>query len=650
MNSVKKSRRIFMNKPEYAEDEPGKEMIMLGNEAIARGILEGGAIVATAYPGTPSSEIIETLSKMYPYHPHLKLELSINEKVAMEGAYGGSLSDLRSVAIMKHVGLNVASDAFMTACYTGARGGLVTLTADDPNCYSSQNEQDNRFFGPHALVPVIEPSDPNEAKEMMKDAFELSEKHNSIILYRTTTRLNHGRGNVILGDIKSSSRPASFDRNPNKWVCVPSNSRVMRRELLARLEKFKEESNTYPFTSLKLSEEKVNGKKLGFISAGIPYSHLLDALNYFNIADKVSILKIGMVYPPPRKLITQLLENCDEIIVVEELEPFIENLVKQIAFDAKIQKAVHGKDTFPIPGEFPVGLYLEKVAHFAGIEYKTEELPESDIILPPRLPLLCPGCSHRSTYWALKKVEQKLKINTFKSGDIGCYTLGVYRPLESLNAQICMGSSIGVGNALSKFQNEKEPVVAIIGDSTFFHSGVSGLINAVYNQNDFLVIIFDNRSTSMTGMQPNPGTGMKITDEPGTRVILENLVKGCGVPDENIWIEDSNDTPKMIEKLQEALQAKGIRVFISRHVCSLLEIGQWKREGKKVPVVKVDKEKCTGCMTCIRKFGCPAFVEIEVEENGKMKKKSSIDPEVCRGCGVCVIGVCPYDAIHFEEE
>jgi indolepyruvate ferredoxin oxidoreductase, alpha subunit len=635
-----------MIKPEFAEDEPGKEIIMLGNEAIARGILESGARVINAYPGTPSSEIIETLSKMYPYHPYLNIELSINEKVAMEGAYGGSLSDLRSVAIMKHVGLNVASDAFMTACYTGVRehGGLIVISADDPNCYSSQNEQDNRYFGPHALVPVIEPSSPQEAKEMMKDAFELSEKHNSIILYRTTTRLNHGRGNVILGDIKSSNYPASFDRNANKWVCVPSNSRVMRRELLARLEKFKEESNTYTFTSLKLSEERVNGKKLGFISAGIPYSHLMDALNQFNLVDKVSILKIGMVYPPPRKLITQLMENCDEIIVVEELEPFIENLVKQIAFDAKIQKPVYGKDTFPTPGEFPVGLYLEKVTHFAGIEYKTEELPESDITLPPRLPLLCPGCSHRSTYWALKKTEQKLKIKTFKSGDIGCYTLGVYKPLESLNAQICMGSSIGVGNALSKFQNKKEPVVAIIGDSTFFHSGVSGLINAVYNQNDFLIIILDNRSTAMTGSQPNPGTGMKITEEPGTRVILEDLVKGCGVPEKNIWVEDSNNLPKMIEKLEEAIQAKGVRVFISRHVCSLLEIRQWKQEKVVMPEVKVDIEKCIGCMICVRQFGCPALVEIDYEG----KKKSSIDPDVCRRCQVC-IDVCPYEAIYKVE-
>lgn len=643
-----------MNKPDYAEDAPGKEVILMGNEAIARGILEGGVIVGAAYPGTPSSEIIETLARMQKFHPHLNLELSINEKVAMEVAYGGALSDLRSVAIMKHVGLNVASDAFMTACYTGCRGGLVVITADDPNCYSSQNEQDNRYFGPHALIPVVEPSNPHEAKEMMKHAFEYSEKHNSIILYRTTTRLNHGRGNVILGDIKSSGRPASFEKNPNKWVCVPSNSRVMRRELLARLEKFSEESNTYPFTSLKLSTDKVNGKKLGFISAGVPYSHLLDALHNFDLIDKVSILKIGMVYPPPRKLITQLLEHCDEILVVEELEPFIENLVKQIAFDTKIQKPVHGKDTFPTPGEFTVGLYLENVAEFAGIDYKNEELPESDIALPPRLPLLCPGCSHRSTYWALKKVEQKLKIKTFKSGDIGCYTLGVYKPLQSLDAQICMGSSIGVGNALSKFQTEKEPVVAIIGDSTFFHSGVSGLINAVYNQNDLLVIIMDNRSTSMTGMQPNPGTGVTITESPGTRVILKDLVKGCGVLEENIWIEDANDTPKMLEKLEEAILArgKGVRVFIARHVCSLLEIGQWKKQGKKTPVVKVDPEKCVGCGTCILQFGCPAFrwIETETDSDGRKRKKSSIDPDICRGCGVCVIGVCPYGAIYFEEE
>ncbi|MBN2156000.1 MAG: indolepyruvate ferredoxin oxidoreductase subunit alpha [Candidatus Lokiarchaeota archaeon] len=633
-----------MNKPDYAEDSPGKELILMGNEAIARGILEGGAIIAVGYPGTPSSEILATLATMQKFHSHLMLEWSINEKVAMEVAYGGALSNLRSVAVMKHVGLNVASDAFMTACYTGVRGGLVVISADDPNCYSSQNEQDNRYFGPHALIPVIEPSSPQEAKNMIKDAFTFSEKHKTIVLFRTTTRLNHGRANVILGDIQKTETKPDFDRNPSKYVCVPSNSRRMRKELLQRLEKISEESDSYPFTSLTLSEKRINGKKFGFISAGIPYAHLMDALEYFKIAENVSILKIGMIYPPPKKLIQKLLENCDEILIVEELEPVIENFVKQIAYDSKITTIIHGKDVFPIAGEFPVKLYLEKTAAFIGKEFATQELLESDIELPPRLPLLCPGCSHRSTYWALKQAEKKLKINAFKSGDIGCYTLGVYKPLESLNAQICMGSSIGVANALSKVQTDKEPVVAIIGDSTFFHSGVSGLINAVYNQNNFLVIILDNQSTSMTGMQPNPGTGVKITEESGTKVILRDLVKGCGIPEENIWIEDSNNIPKMVEKLEEALQAKGIRVFISRHVCSLLEIREWKEQKVVMPEVKVDPEKCIGCMTCIRKFGCPALVEIEY--NGK--KKSSIDPSICRRCQVC-IDVCPYGAIYCEE-
>jgi len=633
-----------MIRPEYAEESPGKEVILLGNEAIARGILEGGAIIGAGYPGTPSSEILETLASIRKFYPHLMLEWSINEKVAMEIAYGGSISNLRSVAVMKHVGLNVASDAFMTACYTGARGGLVVISADDPNCYSSQNEQDNRYFGLHALIPVIEPSSPQEAKDMIKHAFHFSEKHNSIVLYRTTTRLNHGRGNVVLGDVQKININANFERNPDKYVCVPSNSRRMRKELIERLEKISQESDSYPFTSCILSNETIRGKKLGFISAGMPYSHLLDALDYLMIQSKVSVLKLGMIYPPPKKLILQLLKNCDEILIVEELEPVIENLVKIIAYDAKITIPIHGKDTFPLPGEFPAELYLEKLSDFVGLEYHSDKLSDSNIELPPRLPLLCPGCSHRSTYWALKQVEKKLKINTFKSGDIGCYTLGVYKPLESMNAQICMGSSIGIANALSKVQTKDEPVVAIIGDSTFFHSGVSGLINAVYNQNEFLVIILDNRSTSMTGMQPNPGTGVKITEEPGTRIMLKDLVKGCGVPEENIWIEDSNNTPKMIEKLEEAIQAKGIRVFISRHVCSLLEIGQWKQQKYIPPVVKVNIEKCIGCMTCIRKFGCPAL--IETEYNGK--KKSSIDPTICRSCKVC-IDVCPYGSIYCEE-
>ena len=632
-----------MNKPEFAEDQQGKKVVMLGNEAIARGILEAGVIVGAGYPGTPSSEILSTLAEMNKYYPHLKLEWSINEKVGFETAYGASMCEARAVACMKHVGVNVASDAFMTACYAGARGGMVLVSADDPNCYSSQNEQDNRFFGLHALVPVFEPSSPQEAKNMMRYAFEFSERFQSLVLYRTTTRLNHGRGDVQLGNIMKVERDYSFDWDRSRWVCLPSHSRILRVRLLERLEDITDFADEFPFNSLKISEEKLNGIRYGFVAAGVPYSQLLDALEHFNIKNQVSILKLGLVYPPPKKLIKKFFAAVDEILVIEELEPFIENILKQLAYEEDLSKEVkiHGKDYFPQNGEFPAEIYLENISNFIGLHYKRNKVPDNMLIIPPRLPILCPGCSHRASFYAIKQVEKKMKTKFVNSSDIGCYTLAVYKPLEGLDTEVCMGGSIGLANGISKIQSDQNPVLAIIGDSTFFHSGIPALINAVYNQNDMLVVILDNHSTSMTGFQDNPGTGLKITKEPGTRVIIEDLVKGCGVKSENIWIEDSNDLNNLIEKFEEAVKAEGVRVFISRHTCSLVEMSEMRAKKINPPKVTIDPEKCIGCKICTNKFGCPALYFDDES------RKASIDPSSCRGCEVC-IDVCPQGAIFKE--
>lgn len=632
-----------MIKPYYAEDEPGKQVIMLGNEAIARGILESGTVIGAGYPGTPSSEILTTLAQMQNYFPHLKLEWSINEKVGFEVAYGGSMSNIRSVACMKHVGLNVASDAFMTACYAGARGGMVVISADDPNCFSSQNEQDNRYYGLHALVPVFEPSTPHEAKELIKYAFEFSEQYQSLVLFRTTTRLNHARADVILGEINKIKREEGFDWDRSRWVCLPSHSRILRIRLLERLEDISEFADDFPFNSLTISKEKINGTRYGFVSAGVPYAHLIDALRYFKIEDKVSILKLSMVYPPPRKLIKQLFDEVDEVLVIEELEPFLENILKQIAFEEGFSKElkIHGKNLFPQNGEFPAELFIENIANLIGLPYDKVPVPENMMIIPPRLPILCPGCSHRATFYAIKQVEKKMRTKFVNSSDIGCYTLAVYKPLEGLDTEICMGGSVGLANGISKVQSSENPVLAILGDSTFFHSGIPALINAVYNNNNILVVILDNRSTSMTGFQDNPGTGIKITNEPGTRIILEDLVKGCGVKPEHLWVEDANDLAKTTEKLEEAVKAKGVRVFISRHICSLLEMGQLKTNQIEPPTVCIDSEKCVGCMVCINRFGCPALLYSEDD------KKVCVDQDTCRGCKVC-LEVCPQEAIYEE--
>ena len=632
-----------MIKPSYSEDSPGKKVILLGNEAIARGILEAGVIVGAGYPGTPSSEILTTLAEMQKHFPHLKLEWSINEKVGFEVAYGASMTNVRSVASMKHVGVNVASDAFITACYAGVRGGMILISADDPNCYSSQNEQDNRYFGLHALVPVLEPSTPQEAKDMIKYAYEFSEQYQTLVLFRTTTRLNHGRGDVILGDILNINDDNGFDWDRSRWVCLPSHSRVLRVRLLERLEDISDFADVFPFNSMKISEERINGIRYGFVASGIPYAHLLDTLNYYGIRQKVSILKLGMVYPPPKKLIKKFFKSVDEVLIIEELEPFLEDIFKKIAYEEGISNEVkiHGKDIFPQNGEFPAELYLENIANFVGLNYERVVVPKEMMIIPPRLPILCPGCSHRAFFYAVKQVEKKMKTKFVNSSDIGCYTLAVYKPLEGLDTEVCMGGSIGLANGITKIQSKDNPVLAILGDSTFFHSGIPALINAVYNQNDILVAILDNRSTSMTGFQDNPGTGIKIDNQPGNRVILEDLVRGCGVHHDNIWVVDSNDLQISIEKLEEAVKASGVRVFISRHTCSLVEMNQLRAKQIKPPTIKVNQEKCIGCLICVNKFGCPALnFDREI-------KKAFIDQVSCRGCKVC-IEVCPQEAIYEE--
>lgn len=624
-----------------AKDNPGQKVIMMGNEAIARGIFEAGVKVGAGYPGTPSSEILSTLAAMNESQHQMILEWSINEKVGFEVAYGASMANVRAVACMKHVGVNVAADTFMTACYTGVRGGMVLISADDPNSHSSQNEQDNRFYGLHALIPVFEPSSPNEAKELIKHAFKFSEQYNTIVLFRTTTRLNHGRGDVILGDIIRANRMPGFEWNVSRWVCLPSHSRLLRVNLLERISEISEIADDFPFNSLKLNAKKIKGKRYGFISSGVPHEQLMDALSFLGVEDQVSILKLGMVYPVPRKLILELLNHSDEVMVVEELEPILENEIKRIAREEKVSQDVliHGKDYFSQNGEFTPELYLENLSKFLSLN--TIEATNADIPLeiPARLPLLCPGCGHRTLFYALKLLEKELKTKLVKSSDIGCYTLAAYKPLEGLDIQIAMGASIGLANGLIKVQPKKNPVVAIIGDSTFFHSGIPALINAVYNRNEILIIILDNLSTSMTGFQDNPGTGLKINGEMGTQVKLEELVKGCGVPAEKLWVEDSYNLKGLLSCLREAIHESGVRVLISRHLCSLLERNKHRKQGIITPKIEIDPETCKGCLICINKFGCPA-IEFDLE-----RKKPYINLETCRGCKVC-LEVCPHGAIH----
>jgi len=614
---------------------------MTGNEAIARGILEAGVKIASGYPGTPSTEILPAVAECIPFYPDLRVEWSVNEKVAFEVAYAASMVNARGVATMKHVGVNVASDSLMVAAYHGARGGMVLISADDPSQFSSQNEQDNRYYGLHALIPVVEPCNPQEAKDLIKLAFELSEENKSVVLYRTTTRLNHGRSEVILGDIQEINRDYAFDWDRQRWVCIPSNMRIQRTELLERMQKLREVAETFPFNSLIISQEQINGKRIGFVGSGVAFAHLKDTLHALDIENKVSLLKLGMVNPLPKRSMLKLMQTVDELLIVEELEPIFEEQFKAVAFDAGLTHLkIHGKDLFPQQGELLPEVLLEKISTFLGLAYSIPEGPTLSISAPPRLPQMCPACHHRNVYFVMKKLEKKLKKKFINNNDIGCYSLGVYPPLQAIDTALCMGGSIGMANGFSKLFDDVI-ITAFLGDSTFFHSGIAPLVNAVYNQNNMLVIISDNYYTSMTGGQDNPSDGIKITQEPGVQVKIEALVQGCGVPPDKIWVHDPYDLEAFTEKFEAAVLAQGVRVFIARHMCALQEMRVLEANKIKIPVVNVDSELCNGCQICVRQFGCPAFL-FDFET-----RKASVDQFQCRGCKSC-LAVCPQGAFYAE--
>ncbi len=622
-----------MSKPFYALDDPNVRGVVLGNEAIARGIFEAGIAVAAGYPGTPSSEILETLAEIHHYYPTFQIEWSTNEAVGFQVALGASMCNARAFACMKHVGLNVAADSFMTATYAGAHGGFVVLSADDPNCYSSQNEQDNRHYGLFSLCPVLEASNLQEAKDIVKHAFEFSENFQSLVMMRTTTRLNHARGDITLGEIQSfKNRTFQFDNDRARWTFLPSNARIQRIKQLERFELLRQHSNQFPYTKLEIKD----GAKIGLISSGIPHAYAMDALRALNYENKVSILKLGMVFPQPEELMRELFENSEKIIIVEELEPFQENFAKKLAFELGIPIEIEGKKYFPRNGELDLNKVVEGLSKFldvpnpyANLHVDTSKLNKAS----PRPPVLCAGCPHRSIFYALKLIEQKMGKKFVYSSDIGCYTLGFYKPIETIDTCICMGASIGMANGIAKLHNG--PVLALIGDSTFFHTGIPGLINAVYNQNDVFVIILDNSITAMTGFQPHPGTGIKITGEPGIKIPLESIVRGAGIAEDHLWIVDSHDLEQTTRVLEEAIPLKGPRVMIARHSCSLFE--RRTQKDKKIIPATINEDKCNNCLLCIKNFGCPAFTLI----NGKV----AIVEKDCTGCGVC-LSICPFGAIE----
>jgi indolepyruvate ferredoxin oxidoreductase alpha subunit len=574
--------------------------LLLGNEAIARGAVEAGVKVVAAYPGTPSSEIPNTISKIAKKYG-IYFEWSTNEKVAYEVAFAGAVTGLRSMVTMKHVGLNVASDAFMASAEVGVDGGYVVVSADDPSLHSSQNEQDNRYYARLANIPCIEPVSPQEAKDYIIKAFEISEHYKVPVMLRTTTRVNHTRGDVELGDILALERTPKFEKNPRRYITVPSNARGLRQNLIEKMDSFKADLDT------------VEGKgSLGVIASGIAYNYVKETLLLLDL--DAEIYKIAVTHPLSENII-DFLKRHDEVIVVEELEPIVETEVRSLAQKENIPVTIYGKDIVPRPFE----LNTTRVAS-AFRQYKSlppEEVPEFDV--PVRPPVLCPGCPHRASFYAIRKAAPK---GIYPSG-IGCYTLGFVPPLAAVDTCFCMGASIGFSCGLSEFVSDT--IICTIGDSSFFHAGIPPLLDAVYNQHKFVVMILDNETTAMTGHQPHPGTGITGMGEKVTKIYPENLTRAMGITTE---VVDPHDVKKTVEVLKEAVASKELRVVIARRKCIFLEGAE-----RNPPYTVTDE--CTGCKICLNQLGCPAMDFVD----GK-----AVINELCNGCGVCA-QICPSKAI-----
>ena len=587
-------------------DAPGARLFMLGNEAIARGAIEAGVQVVASYPGTPSSEITTALVEVAD-ELGIYAEWSINEKVALEVAMAAAITGLRSLAIMKHVGVNVAHDPLMSASYMGL-GGLVLITADDPGQWSSQNEQDNRYIARQAYIPVLEPCSAQEAKDMMVDAFRLSEEFNQMFMLRSVTRIGHARSDVVLGEMVREKRSAKLVKDPVRLVCLPANFRRNRRMVVERMARIKEAVDTWRYNELKLNK----GAKLGIIACGISYSYTLEAVRWLGLADKVSVLKIGTPYPLPAGLTRQLLETVPEVLVVEELEPFVEDQVKVVAEDAGIQVRIHGKDMIPLVGELTTRQVAEALSHLTGTEPPVDFSAidrlreETAALLPLRPPTMCAGCPHRASFYAIniacRRYEQETGKEPVRTGDIGCYALGANPPLNSDDVGICMGGSFGIGNGLAHVMDT--PVVTHLGDSTFFHSGIPPMINSVFNKANVTMVVLDNSTTGMTGFQPHPGA--PAGDSPA--VMIEEVARASGV--NFVEVVDAFDLPALIDSVGRAIRYEGPSLVVARRLCNILEAREKRKTGEKVVPYEVDAEKCLAGSPPYCQATCPLHIDV----------------------------------------
>lgn len=572
--------------------------IMLGNEAYAQGAYEAGVNVVSSYPGTPSTEVTENIVR----HDEVYAEWAPNEKVALEVAAGASYGGARALCCMKHVGLNVAADPLFTTSYTGVNGGLVILVADDPGMHSSQNEQDSRFYARSAHVPMLEPADSGEAKEYMKAAFELSEKFDTPVLVRSNTRISHSRG-VVETAQRVEVPVKNYEKNIQKYVMMPGMAKKRHIVVEQRMKDIAEYAET-----TGLNRVEMNNAGIGVITSGTCYNYVKEAL------PDASILKLGLVYPLPRKKIEEFASKVKTLYVIEELEPFFENQVKVMGIDVK------GKELFTVQGEYSTRMIRERICGEVCSPVETGALPM-------RPPVLCPGCPHRAVYYMFNK----LKLTAM--GDIGCYTLGAGAPLSAIDTTLCMGASIGMAHGMEKARGGEfaRRLVSVIGDSTFMHSGITGLVNMIYNGATSTVLILDNSTTGMTGHQDHPATGKNAQGEPAPAVDIPKLVETLGV--KHVSVIDPFDLPALEKTLREETEREELSVIITKRPCVLID----SSAVKEAFTVSGECRNCGACM----KLGCPAIV--------KGENAVRIDTSLCIGCGLCA-DICPFHAIGGECE
>ncbi len=629
-----------MTKPkELLEDAPEKTVLLLANEAIARGVLEAGVRLVALYPGTPSSEIGNNLTFMAPEIPNFYFEFSTNEKVALEVAGAAAVAGVRSMMVCKGPGLNVAADPFFSLAYVGVRAGMVIVVADDPSMWSSQNENDSRYYALMGNMPMIEPADPAEAKSMLLEAYKISEKLQLPVLFRTTTRVNHTRAPVTFGPIRARPEKIEFEKDPFRFVPVPAVARKRHPWLLQQIELAKEISEK---TSLNFIEGE---GELGIITSGVSYNYVKEAFDTMGI--NAEVMKLGMTHPVPEHKIMEFLRSHNRVLVVEELEPFLETHARRIAQLHDIKVEILGKEQgyFERTYEYSPRIVMQALESITGntsINWnEIEELAGTIPEIPPRPPLLCAGCPHRASYFAIRTATRGKAIYP---SDIGCYTLSIAPPLETADILFDMGSSITTACGLAQVTDQD--IVATIGDSTFFASGLPGIVDAVYNHHPIALVVLDNRTTAMTGHQPHPGTGVTGMQEKVEPLDIEEVCRGLGVKYAKT-IDPFESVADLVKEVREMVawsrENKAPSVLVSKAPCALLTAADRRRSGEYPPKYYVDSEICNSCKRCLNRLSCPAmYLDPETD-------KAVIDEALCNLCGTCV-SVCPQGAIKQEEK